>query len=447
MFLSRICVSDPTIRDKVDLSPLEYGGRVPCETYVDKIAAVADQWHPYSYDVQYCISERVPEKCSYSGNIPIVAVVLVCNGIKLVVMLFVALRLKDHPLITVGDAVESFLNENDKTTEGLCLISRKNVIQAVRSSKHWSIGEQNRYGASVKGKLARQKTRRWASSASGGRWSLTIGSILLALTTVTVLLLFANTAIKEDGYSIQEIGFGRVVPAAIISGWGIGYNMSASTTILASILIANLPQTILSFLYLNLNGLLTSMWLASEWSDFAEERKTLRVSKPKGQQRSTHFLQLPYKIAVPLMVLSGLLHWLVSQSIFLAVIADYGPDGQLDNPIAIASCGFSPLAMILVIVFGGGIIVITILLGSFRTYNRSIPLVGSCSAAIAAACHQPTWDTDASLKAVRWGVIPEMEDKKGVRHCAFSSAAVEPVLDGKEYAGISDGIRARIRRT
>ncbi len=178
------------------------------------------------------------------------------------------------------------------------------------------------------------------------------------------------------------------------------------------------------------------MWLAAEWSDFASERKTLRVSKPKRNQRSTHFLQLPYKIGLPLMVLSGLLHWLISQSIFLAVVAEYSPSGELWNPIVIASCGFSPLAMILVIVFGGSIILATFALGWLRKYDESIPLVGSCSAAIAAACHQPEWDTDASMKAVRWGVVPEMEDEKGVGHCAFSSGVVEPLLEGKEYAGL-----------
>jgi hypothetical protein len=364
--------------------------------------------------------------------------VLVCNTIKVAVMLFVAFRLKDNPLITVGDAVETFLNENDSTTEGLCLLSKNDVMHATRSRKHWSMHGTKRYGNDARGKLACRRTRRWAAAASRMRWSLTIGFLLLALAVCSFLLFFAVRAIETYGFDIQKIGFGKVTPAAIISGWSIGKEGSATSMILSSILIANLPQTILSFLYLNLNGLLTSMWLASEWSDFASQRKTLRVSKPKGSQRSTHFLQLPYKIAVPLLVLSGLLHWLISQSIFLAVIAEYAPTGGLLDDVAIASCGFSPLAMILVIVFGGLIIVATVGLGWARSYDASIPLVGSCSVAIAAACHQPDWDTDASLKPVQWGVIPDV-DEKGVGHCAFTSGEVEPLLEGKEYAGISDG--------
>jgi hypothetical protein len=70
------------------------------------------------------------------------------------------------------------------------------------------------------------------------------------------------------------------------------------------------------------------MFLADEWSHFAKERKPLRVSSPTGL---TYFLQLPYRIALPLLVMSGLLHWLVSQSIFLAVVSEYDEIGNEKN--------------------------------------------------------------------------------------------------------------------
>jgi hypothetical protein len=434
----RICVSDTNIAQKADIPPQAVYSHSPCATYVNRIIAVADKWEPYDYQVDHCLSEIVPEQCSYSGNIPIVAVVFVCNVVKFCIMMFVALRLGDDPLITIGDAVESFLDRNDKTTKGLCLLSKKDVLNAIRLKKNWSIQGSEKDGAPISGKLARRRRVRWAAAAGRWRWSLTIGFILLALVTCSILLALAVQSIHSYAYSIGDVGFGKVTPVAVISGWNVGLKGSDACKILSSILIANLPQTILSFLYLNLNGLLTSMWLADEWSHFATERKSLRVSKPKGKQRSTHFLQLPYKIAAPLMVFSGLLHWMISQSIFLAVVAEYDPSGAIVSSIAIASCGYSPLAIILVIVLGGLIIVTTSLLALFRRCEGSIPLVGSCSAAIAAACHQPSWDTDASLKAVRWGAIPDVVNGRGVGHCAFSSGQVESVVEGKEYAGLED---------
>ncbi|KAI9881436.1 MAG: hypothetical protein M1823_006650, partial [Watsoniomyces obsoletus] len=193
--------------------------------------------------------------------------------------------------------------------------------------------------------------------------------------------------------------------------WSVSDTGPPAQKIIGSILIANLPQAILSFIYLHINGLLTSMFLASEWSGYSEERKGLRVSNPKPDtaQRSTYFLQVPYRVAIPLMVLSGVLHWLVSQSIFLAVVALYAPTGVLLSSVAVASCGFSPMAMIVVLGIGVAIVIVAASLGGLSRFPSGMPLAGSCSAAISAACHAPSWDVDASLKTVKWGVIPGTE--------------------------------------
>jgi hypothetical protein len=92
----------------------------------------------------------------------------------------------------------------------------------------------------------------------------------------------------------------------------------------AATLIANTPQVILSFLYTTLNGLITSMFLAREWSSYGLEWKTLTASKPAGLQRRTYFLQMSYRVAVPLIVLSSPPHELVLQSIFLAIMSRMG---------------------------------------------------------------------------------------------------------------------------
>ena len=276
---------------------------------------------------------------------------------------------------------------------------------------------------------------RWNKSASRLRWGLTIGCILLALFAVVSFLGVAVNFTKHL-YTLSQLGFGKVQQWTVLTGtnWDV-------KTVTESILIANLPQVILSFLYLNLNGLFTAMWTAREWSKFATERKHLRVSTRKGQQRSKHFLQLPYRIAIPLMVVSGLLHWLLSQSIFLAVVASYNELGELIDPLAIATCGFSPLPMVIVLVLGSLTIIGTLLIGWDRRYDPSMPLAGSCSVAISAACHRPEWDIAAHLALVKWGVVPGSEDENGVGHCCFTSGEVEAVQSGKLYAGAGGGKR------
>lgn len=182
------------------------------------------------------------------------------------------------------------------------------------------------------------------------------------------------------------------------------------------------------------------MFLASEYLEFATHRKGLGVSVPKPgtAQRSTYFLQLPYRIAIPLMVLSGILHWMVSQSIFLAVVAEYASTGVLTSSVAVASCGFSPLAIILVLALGGGTAIATVVIGRCKFKSIGMPLAGSCSVAISAACHPPSWDIDTATEAVKWGVIPGSENgdvgtQNEVGHCSFTSGDVEEVQNGARY--------------
>jgi hypothetical protein len=60
----------------------------------------------------------------------------------------------------------------------------------------------------------------------------------------------------------------------------------------------------------------------------AYHRKGLRVSEnPRGAQRSTYFLQLPYRYAIPLLIVSSAMHWMVSQSLFLVTVLRYQPGG------------------------------------------------------------------------------------------------------------------------
>jgi len=94
-------------------------------------------------------------------------------------------------------------------------------------------------------------------------------------------------------YNIKELyalGFGSVNANSVI---GV-----APKGLIATTLFANLPQGILSFLYLTYNGLLTCMLGSYEWSRFARFRRPLRVTAPDESQRSTYYLQLPYTYAI-----------------------------------------------------------------------------------------------------------------------------------------------------
>jgi hypothetical protein len=223
-----------------------------------------------------------------------------------------------------------------------------------------------------------------------------------------------------------------------MSPWGTASKLTApftSTTfdtrgILFVAFLANFPQVCLSLLYFSINRLCTSICFAVEWNNYAVHRKSLRVTSPEGKQRGTHFLQLPYRWAIPLTVTSGLLHWLLSQSLFLVRRETRRRNGEVYGDSTCA-CGYSMLSILvfaLVFCFLLLVVVARLLWGM----HIRIPPARHCSLVISAACHPPPHEVDPHLKEVKWGMTREAtEDIPG--HCTFSSGPVSEVQSGSLY--------------
>jgi hypothetical protein len=201
-------------------------------------------------------------------------------------------------------------------------------------------------------------------------------------------------------------------------------------------MIANSPQLVLSWVYFSYNGLLTLLAMAREWESYALHQKGLRVSgAPQGKQRSTYFLQLPYRLAIPFMIVSALLHWLVSQSLFLVSVQSYsyttdqGWTLQLNHPSTRVSIGYSLLPMVTGVATGSFLLVSVIVAGCMR-FRTGMPVVGCCSAAMSAAC-QPLEEDDgeAAIAAVQWGAMGRLNC--GWKHCGFQRGEVlQPHVGG-----------------
>lgn len=142
--------------------------------------------------------------------------------------------------------------------------------------------------------------------------------------------------------------------------------------VLSMVLLANAPQLLISIAYFMYNALLTCMLIAVEYDDYAIERKHLRVSWPRGDQRSTYYLSLPYRYSIPLLVASALLHWLVSQSIFFVEIVPFDLHG-VQSAGEVVSCGYSPVAIIFAIVVGSALVLAAVFLG-LRRFRSRLPL-------------------------------------------------------------------------
>lgn len=237
--------------------------------------------------------------------------------------------------------------------------------------------------------------------------------LVYALTAATITLLLIR---ERDGKF--QLGLGTIPGRN---------NLSLQLSLMGSVLIANLPQLFCSYIFLGFNYILTSMCVGREWMSYSLHRKMLRVTNPKGAQRSTFFLQLPYRFSIPLLVLSGLISWLASQVLFIVQVR-IRPDDRMSKA-SIMTCGYSPGALVILIIVGT-VLALAVLLIGLRRFPNSMPLAATNSAAISAACHTGPEDEGCALAPLKWGVVSE---GKKIGHCAFSAGLVKPLIAGKVY--------------
>lgn len=220
---------------------------------------------------------------------------------------------------------------------------------------------------------------------------------------------------------------------SMMKSWGTASEniLPFAGSVLLNAWIVNSPQIVLSFCYLGLNSICTAVSSAEEWNNLARSRRGLRVTQPKGEQRSTYFLQLPYKWAIPLVSISGALHWLLSQSFFLVRLDMIDRNGNTVPSESKSACGFSPLSLLIFFIVAL-ILVCVVGYAGLRHFQQRMPTAASCSLVISAACHPPKKDDSIQLKKVKWGVV-EQGEGQNFGHCCISSERVKKPEVGKTY--------------
>ena len=233
--------------------------------------------------------------------------------------------------------------------------------------------------------------------------------------------------------SMWKQGFGKTNIFAVT---GISIPSDDQAQFVKVVLLANISQFALSILYIAFNNVITSQSVAHEWFRYFHHKRLLRVSSPVGIQKSSYFLSLPWRVGVPLMLLFMLIHWLLSQSVFVIQTTGYGPgpDGPLVKGHNATRIGFS-LMGILFTVSLGTIMCLVLIGNSFRSFKdipSSMPRMATNSAVISACCHPPAEDSEAYLFPVQFGAV--QDDGQLRPTLTFSSdVQMECPEDGMEY--------------
>lgn len=385
------------------------------------------------WDIDYCLAEptELTGMCQLQYSLIIMICVLIANATKFICIMFILRTHLDQVLATIGDAIASFLESPDPITAGRPFLTRSQA----RNFKLNTDEKAMRYYPAT-------KPIRWYQAPSWVRWIITLVLCITAIIIVGNLLTYGNTAFMGHAQGAYDspyaAGFGTYSEFATVNifggsdsttGMSEDIDFDSNSLLLAMVALANLPQVIVSCLYFAYNTIYTSMVSADEWSRFAAHRKGLRTTDPKGEQRSTYWLSLPWTYALPLAIASSVLHWLISQSLFVARTEILNSRGE-PEPISYMNVGYNPLAILLALLFGC-LMVLAMVANGWKKITEGSVLVGNNSLAIAAACQRGK-DEGAEKKRVMWGAVSHEEDGRP-GHCCFSSEEVEKPRAGGLY--------------
>ncbi|KAE8152089.1 hypothetical protein BDV25DRAFT_128292 [Aspergillus avenaceus] len=368
------------------------------------------------FPVDYCLSKKVEERCQLLFSLPICITVILCNLVKVACMVLTADDKRNDIILTVGDALSSFLSTPDPTTDGKCLLFMTDVKSPTPQKASNDPIELQDFSIPKHAAYLPPK-RRWRQAVSIPFWLTTLTLCILLIMVTAYLLSLGIHGVKDTGDStslsnLWTLGFGSATSSTLI-------NLCFDTCpgLIPIVLLANTPQIIISAVYFLYNNIPTKMLLAAEYTDYA----------PHGLQRSTYYLSLPYRYSIPLMAVSAILHWIVSQSLFFVQIIPYDIHGNAVPEDRLLGCGYSPIAI-------------------FRLRAR-MPLAVSCSVATSAACHPLVYGEHA-LNPVMWGEVVVGGDKDGLGgetvdddkvedrecgHCSFTSGEVVAPRDDRLY--------------
>ncbi|KAE8384746.1 hypothetical protein BDV23DRAFT_188927 [Aspergillus alliaceus] len=161
------------------------------------------------YGILGCLAIKAEEHCQLIYSPPICIIITLTLWTKVMTMFLRARigRSRSAPLLTVGDAVASFMAKPDPTTEGICWISSADIRRREWKSRHRtqefaeiSAGSSNQHKEITCKRLARRKF--WMKAPSITRWLATLPLWLMCIGAGVYL--FVNPWSPWSGYLLSK---------------------------------------------------------------------------------------------------------------------------------------------------------------------------------------------------------------------------------------------------
>jgi hypothetical protein len=121
-----------------------------------------------NYKVDYCLAEKAPQYCKLQYSFLLTMTVIAFNIVKSIILLYMWIGIPDAPILTVGDAIASFLRRVDPYTQGGCLIAYHYVEYV-----HRVLGSLKNRTQHDPEPFCKEQ-RLWGSAVSSRRWRIII---------------------------------------------------------------------------------------------------------------------------------------------------------------------------------------------------------------------------------------------------------------------------------
>ena len=105
--------------------------------------------------VKYCVATITTPHCKVEFSQTIIIVIMTFNVVKMLIMLYLVF-LPETPLVTVGDAISSFMANSDPATRNMCLYGKADLKRTTPQqpmAKQYHAKKPFRFAATTLGRL------------------------------------------------------------------------------------------------------------------------------------------------------------------------------------------------------------------------------------------------------------------------------------------------------
>ena len=296
-------------------------------------------------------------------------------------------------------------------------------------ARHKALREYARDNRSLGTAPYQQLRIRWFKALGFGSrvfvflWTINV----IGVVGIGIYLWISVSKYMSWGDRYRRFGLGTIDPATSIV---LGSQHSVPNTFPVLVVIANSPQLLFSVGYLFWNNQITQIYMEREWRAYYGKRKRPRVSYPiarndKTKVKTSRWLQLPYWITIVWMILNSLMHWLLSQTLFVVEI--------LGRTLTSTTfyINYSPMAVIAIGILAS--VLSLVIIGYFCLPRKSwMPLMGGSLLIVFESCLYLPYGPNPDLPTggIMWGDISTPNE----RRAGFGPTAKNLVL-GAVYPG------------